>query len=44
MAASTTDHHAIMQQSIDLEKVVKPLDEKGERWLMAMEKAEAEGK
>jgi len=33
-----------MQLSLDLEKAVKQLDEKGERWLMLMEKAEAEGK
>jgi ATP-binding cassette subfamily F protein uup len=44
IAASTTDHHAIMQLSLDLEKTVKQLDEKGERWLMLMEKAEAEAK
>ena len=44
IAASTTDHHAIMQLSLDLEKAVKQLDEKGERWLMLMEKAEAEVK
>ena len=44
IAASTTDHHAIMQLSIDLEKAVKDLDAKSERWLVLMEKAEAEAK
>jgi len=33
-----------MQRSLDLEKAVKQLDEKGERWLALMEKAEGEGK
>jgi ATP-binding cassette subfamily F protein uup len=44
IAASTTDHHAIMQLSIDLEKAVKELDTRSERWLVLMEKAEAEAK
>jgi ATP-binding cassette subfamily F protein uup len=36
------DHHAIMQLYIDLERTTKELDEKGERWLVLTEKAEAE--
>ena len=44
IAASTTDHHAIMQLSLELEKAVKLLDEKSERWLVLMEKAEADVK
>ncbi len=44
ISAGGNDHHAIMQLSIDLEKTVKQLDEKGERWLVLMEKAEAETK
>jgi len=42
MAAITTDHHAIMQLSLDPEKAVELLDERGERWLMGMKTAEAE--
>jgi hypothetical protein len=33
-----------MQLSIDLEKAVRDLDAKSERWLVLMEKAEAEAK
>jgi len=41
IAAGGTDHHAMMQHYIDLEKAAKELDEKSERWLLLMEKAES---
>ena len=44
IAAGGTDHHAMMQHYVDLEKAVKELDEKSERWLVLMEKAEAEAR
>jgi len=37
------DHHATMQLYIDLERTIKDLDTKGERWLVLTEKAEQEG-
>jgi ABC transporter C-terminal domain len=43
IAAGGTNHHAIMKLSLELEATVKDLDIKGERWLLLMEKAEAEG-
>jgi ATP-binding cassette subfamily F protein uup len=42
MVAKSADHHAIMQLSIDLEKVTSQLDTLGERWLVLMEKVEGE--
>ena len=42
MVAKSADHHAIMQLSLDLEKVTSQLDKLGERWLMLMEKQEEE--
>ncbi|MBK9061461.1 MAG: ABC-F family ATP-binding cassette domain-containing protein [Flavobacteriales bacterium] len=42
MLAKAADHHAIMQLSIDLEKVTTQLDTLGERWLVLMEKVEGE--
>ena len=33
-----TDHHAMMQHSIDLEATVKQLDEMTDRWLVLSEK------
>ena len=42
MVAKAADHHAIMQLSIDLEKVTTQLDTLGERWLVLMEKVEGE--
>jgi ATP-binding cassette subfamily F protein uup len=42
MGAKSADHHAIMQLSIDLEKVTSQLDTLGERWLVLMEKVEGE--
>ena len=44
IALGGTDHHAIMKLSLELEQAVKQLDEKGERWLLLTEKAEAEAK
>ena len=42
IAAGGTDHHAMMQHYIDLERTTKELDEKSERWLVLTEKAERE--
>ncbi|MBZ0205140.1 MAG: ABC-F family ATP-binding cassette domain-containing protein [Flavobacteriales bacterium] len=42
MMEKAADHHAIMQLSIELEKVTTQLDALGERWLVLMEKVEAE--
>jgi len=42
MVAKSADHHAIMQLSVDLEKTTAQLDSMGERWLVLMEKQEAE--
>ncbi|MEO7082085.1 MAG: ATP-binding cassette domain-containing protein, partial [Flavobacteriales bacterium] len=42
MVAKSADHHAIMQLSVDLEKVTSQLDKLGERWLVLMEKQEEE--
>ncbi len=42
IAAGGSDHHAMMNLYVDLEKTVKDLDEKSERWLVLTEKAEAE--
>ena len=42
MVAKSADHHAIMQLSLDLEKVTSQLDKLGERWLILMEKVEGE--
>ncbi len=43
IAAATTDHHAIMELSLQLETTIKEIDQKGERWLVLMDKAEKEG-
>ncbi len=40
IAGGGSDHHAIMKLSLELEKLVKDLDQKSERWLQLMEKAE----
>ena len=40
MAKGGTDHHAMMQQSVDLEKVMKELDRLSDRWLELSERAE----
>ncbi len=42
MVAKSADHHAIMQLSLELEKTTGQLDKMGERWLILMEKQEAE--
>ncbi len=42
IAATTTNHHAIMELSLQLEATVKEIDQKGERWLVLMDKAEKE--
>ena len=42
IAATTTNHHAIMELSLQLEATVKEIDLKGERWLVLMDKAEKE--
>ncbi|MCC7501108.1 MAG: ABC-F family ATP-binding cassette domain-containing protein [Flavobacteriales bacterium] len=42
IAAATTDHHAIMELSLQLESTIKEIDQKGERWLVLMDKAEKE--
>ncbi|MGV9012817.1 MAG: ABC-F family ATP-binding cassette domain-containing protein [Flavobacteriales bacterium] len=42
MVAKSADHHAIMQLSLELEKVTSQLDKLGERWLVLMEKVEGE--
>ncbi|MBP9080792.1 MAG: ABC-F family ATP-binding cassette domain-containing protein [Flavobacteriales bacterium] len=43
MVAKSADHHAIMELSIQLEKVTSELEKSGDRWLVLMEKQEAEG-
>jgi ATP-binding cassette subfamily F protein uup len=43
MVAKSADHHAIMELSIQLEKVTSELEKFGDRWLVLMEKQEAEG-
>jgi ATP-binding cassette subfamily F protein uup len=40
LAKGGTDHHAMMQQSMDLEKVMKELDRISDRWLELSERAE----
>ena len=42
IAATTTNHHAIMELSLQLQATVKDIDLKGERWLVLMDKAEKE--
>jgi ATP-binding cassette subfamily F protein uup len=42
MVAKSADHHAIMQLSLELEKATAQLESMGERWLILMEKQEAE--
>jgi ATP-binding cassette subfamily F protein uup len=42
IAAGGGDHHATMDLYIELERVVKDIDTKGERWLILTEKAEQE--
>jgi ATP-binding cassette subfamily F protein uup len=42
MVAKSADHHAIMQLSLELEKTTGQLESMGERWLVLMEKQEAE--
>jgi ATP-binding cassette subfamily F protein uup len=42
IAAGGGDHHATMELYIELERVVKDIDTKGERWLILTEKAEQE--
>lgn len=39
MAAGGTDHHKMMEHSIDLEKAIKELDRMTDRWLELSEKA-----
>ncbi|MFT3886273.1 MAG: ABC-F family ATP-binding cassette domain-containing protein [Flavobacteriales bacterium] len=41
MAQGGTDHHAMMERSIELERTVQQLDRMGERWLELMERAES---
>jgi ATP-binding cassette subfamily F protein uup len=43
MVTKAADHHAIMELSIALEKVTSELEKFGDRWLVLMEKQEAEG-
>ena len=40
LAKGGSDHHAIMQTSVDLEECIRKLDRLGERWLELMQKAE----
>ncbi len=42
IASGGSDHHATMELYIELERTVKDLDTKGERWLILMDKAEKE--
>ncbi|MBS1583458.1 MAG: ABC-F family ATP-binding cassette domain-containing protein [Bacteroidetes bacterium] len=42
MAQGGTDHHAMMERSIELERTVHQLDRMGERWLELMERAEGQ--
>ena len=44
LAKGGTDHHEIMRLSLALEQAVHELDRMGERWLVLMEKFEAEAK
>ncbi|MBK8499119.1 MAG: ABC-F family ATP-binding cassette domain-containing protein [Flavobacteriales bacterium] len=39
MAQGGTDHHAIMERSIELERIVKELDAMTDRWLVLSERA-----
>ncbi|MBK6753332.1 MAG: ABC-F family ATP-binding cassette domain-containing protein [Flavobacteriales bacterium] len=43
LAKGGTDHHKIMELSLELEKVIASLDKQSERWLELTEKAEQEG-
>ncbi|HEX2617068.1 MAG TPA: ABC-F family ATP-binding cassette domain-containing protein, partial [Flavobacteriales bacterium] len=40
MAKGDTDHHAMMERSLELERTVEKLDRMSERWLELMERAE----
>ncbi len=43
MAAKAADHHAVMELSIQLEKTTSEIERISDRWLVLMEKQEAEG-
>ncbi|MBS1938294.1 MAG: ABC-F family ATP-binding cassette domain-containing protein [Bacteroidetes bacterium] len=43
MAAKAADHHAVMELSIQLEKTTSEIERISDRWLVLMEKQDAEG-